>query len=75
MPSKPFSWSDDISVAPSYEMNWTALLMASDEARKVIKSLIDRVGLEGAPTLFKNNLLIASLSISAYFLFYYSSFG
>jgi len=56
-------------------MNCTALLIASDDAKKVIKSLIDLVGLEGAPTLFKNNLPIASLSISAYFFFYYSSLG
>lgn len=63
IPSKPFYWSVDISVAPSYEMNWTALLIAYDDAKKVIKSLIDLVGLDGAPTLFKNNLLIAYLSI------------
>ena len=62
-------------MAPSYEMNCTALLMAYEEAKKVIKSLIDLVGRDGAPTLFKNNLLMASLSISASFLFYYSSFG
>jgi hypothetical protein len=49
--------------------------MAYEEAKKVIKSLIDLVGRDGAPTLFKNNLLMASLSISASFLFYYSSFG
>ena len=62
-------------MAPSYEINWTALLIASDDAKNVIKSLIDLVGLEGAPTLFKKSLPIASLSISASFLFYYSSFG
>ena len=75
IPLRPFYWSEDISVAPSYEMNWTALLIASDDAKNVIKSLIDRVGLDGAPTLFKNSLLIASLSSSASFFFYYSSFG
>jgi hypothetical protein len=56
-------------------MNWTALLMAYDEAKKVIKSWMDLVGLDGAPTLLTNNLPMASLSSSASFLFYYSSFG
>ena len=49
-------------MAPSYEMNSTALLIASDEAKKVIKSLMDLVGRDGAPTLFKNSELIACLS-------------
>ena len=52
-------------------MNSTALLIASDEAKKVIKSLMDLVGRDGAPTLFKNSLLIAYLSSSASFFFYY----
>ncbi len=56
-------------------MNWTALLMAYDEAKKVIKSWMDLVGRDGAPTLLRNNLPIASLSSSASFLFYYSSLG
>lgn len=56
-------------------MNWTALFMAYDEARKVIKSWIDLVGLEGAPTLLRKSLPMASLSSSASFFFYYSSLG
>lgn len=75
IPSKPFSWSEDISVAPSYEMNCTALLIASDDAKNVIKSWIDLVGLDGAPTLFKNNFSIAYLSSAASFFLYYSSLG
>lgn len=49
--------------------------MASEDAKKVIRSLIDLVGLDGAPTLFKKSLPIAYLSSSASFFFYYSSFG
>lgn len=63
MPSSPFYWSDDIYVAPSYDINCTALFIAYDDAKNVIKSCIDLVGLDGAPTRFKNNFAIAYLSI------------
>ena len=49
--------------------------MAYEEAKKVIKSWMDLVGLDGAPTLLRNNLAMASLSSYASFFFYYSSFG